>query len=109
MLLYRRTAADYFTLAGAILVMNNIILGMLVQIMHVPVYPAKLITECILFTVSWLVQNKLIFSRKRRLQFRMEKLDSGNCSFMTYRGSVISHPYKPGKEVSDGIFITEAI
>lgn len=68
-----RTAADYFTLAGAILVMNNIILGMLVQIMHVPVYPAKLITECILFAVSWLVQNKFIFSRKRRLQFRIEK------------------------------------
>lgn len=36
-------------------------------------------------------------------------LDGGNCSFMTYRGSVISHPYKPNKEVSDGIFITEAI
>lgn len=36
-------------------------------------------------------------------------LDGGHCSFMTFRNTVASHPYKPEHEVSDGIFITEGI
>ena len=34
-------------------------------------------------------------------------LDGGHCSFMTMQNQVVNHPYKPGHEVQDGIFITE--
>lgn len=54
---------QYFELAAFILVMNNIILEALTQIIHMPVYPAKILTECTLFLISWLVQNFLIFAR----------------------------------------------
>lgn len=58
-----QTAMQYFELAAFILVMNNMILEVLTQIAHVPVYPAKILTECTLFLVSWMVQNFLIFPR----------------------------------------------
>lgn len=58
-----QTAMQYFELAAFILVMNNIILEALTQLVHVPVYPAKILTECTLFLISWLVQNFLIFPR----------------------------------------------
>lgn len=57
-------AVWYFALAGLILTMNNLILETFVQLFHIPVYPAKLLTECLLFVISWLVQRYLIF-RKR--------------------------------------------
>lgn len=34
-------------------------------------------------------------------------VDGGHCSFLTYQGQVINHPYKPEHEVMDGIFLTE--
>ena len=33
-------------------------------------------------------------------------LDGGHCSFMTFEGGTANHPYKPEREVSDGIFIS---
>lgn len=63
------TAVQYFELAVFILVMNNVILEILVQFLHFSVYPAKLLTECILFMISWLVQNCIIFREQRRLRF----------------------------------------
>lgn len=63
-----REAAGYFALAGAILVMNNLILELFVQILHVPVYPAKLLTECLLFAFSWLIQKNVIFRKKKCLK-----------------------------------------
>lgn len=36
-------------------------------------------------------------------------LDGGHCSFLTYQGQVINHPYKPEHEVLDGIFLTEGV
>lgn len=57
-LIFPRTAMDYFLLAGFILVLNNVILESLIQVVHVPVYPAKLLTECLLFMVSWIVTSK---------------------------------------------------
>lgn len=63
-----RTAAEYFLLAMFILVMNNLILGVFVQILHFSVYPAKILTECILFIISWLVQKRVIFKKRLRLE-----------------------------------------
>lgn len=56
-----RETAGYFALAGFILAMNNLILELFVQILGVPVHPAKLLTEGLLFLVSWLIQKHIIF------------------------------------------------
>lgn len=45
------TAVDYFFLAGLILVMNNVFLESFIQILRIPVYPAKLLTESRLFVI----------------------------------------------------------
>lgn len=56
-----RTAAGYFTLAIVILVLNNMVLQMFTQILGLSVYTAKILTECLLFVISWLVQRFVIF------------------------------------------------
>lgn len=58
--------AAYFALAGFILVMNNLILELFVQILRIPVYSAKLLTEFLLFVMSWLVQEHVIFRKGKR-------------------------------------------
>lgn len=68
-----RTAMDYFALAGLILVLNNLILEGLMSFFAMSAYPAKLLTEFILFTISWLVQNKVIFRKKRTLTFGVKE------------------------------------
>ncbi len=69
-----KTTIHYFALAGFILAMNNLILEMFVQVFRVSVYPAKLLTECILFILSWAVQNGVIFR-------------NSNCARMLYPGA----------------------
>lgn len=56
-----RTALEYFTLAVWILVLNNLLLEVFVQMLHIPAYLAKLLAECLLFCLSWMVQNGFIF------------------------------------------------
>lgn len=63
-----REATGYFALAGFILLMNNLILELLVQAFHMPVHPAKLLTECLLFVFSWLIQRYIIFQKKDYLK-----------------------------------------
>lgn len=60
-----RAALQYFELAVFVLFMNNVILEVLVQLLGVSVYPAKLMTECALFLLSWMVQNQVIFRKER--------------------------------------------
>lgn len=60
-----KTAAHYLALAIFILCMNNLLLEMFVQIGHVSVYPAKLLTEAVLFVMSWTVQNCVIFRKHK--------------------------------------------
>lgn len=62
-----KTTVHYFALAGFILIMNNLILEMFVQAFHMSVYPAKLLTECLLFVLSWLIQNCVIFRKGKCL------------------------------------------
>lgn len=64
-----RTAFGYFTLAGFILVMNSFVLGLFVHILRLSVYPAKFLTECLLFLISWLIQNCLIFRQEGGIRF----------------------------------------
>ena len=60
-----RTGSEYIALAGFILMLNNLILEFLTMILEIPVYPAKILTEITLFLVSWLVQKKLIFGKRK--------------------------------------------
>jgi glycosyltransferase involved in cell wall biosynthesis len=55
------TALKYLFLAVSILIMNNAVLLGYAQVLHIPVYPAKLLTELTLFAVSWAVQSTFIF------------------------------------------------
>lgn len=59
------TALPYFELAVLVLFLNNVILGILVHLLGISVYPAKLLTECVLFLLSWLVQNRVIFREEK--------------------------------------------
>lgn len=61
------TVIRYFALAGFILIMNNLILEIFVQVFHMSVYPAKLLTECLLFVFSWVVQKYVIFRKDKML------------------------------------------
>lgn len=61
-----KTAADYVLLAGVILLLNNLLLQGFVLLLQMPVYPAKILTEGVLFIISWLIQKKIIFKRGRR-------------------------------------------
>lgn len=62
------TAFQYFELAAVVLFMNNVILEIFVQFFDFSVYPAKLITECVLFLLSWMIQNRVIFLKEKRLR-----------------------------------------
>nr|WP_191383778.1 bifunctional glycosyltransferase family 2/GtrA family protein [uncultured Lachnoclostridium sp.] len=61
-----RTALDYLALASLILLLNSIVLQALLLFARMPVYPAKILTECVLFVFSYAVQKKIIFRRKKR-------------------------------------------
>lgn len=56
-----KTALNYLALAGAVLLINNLLLQGFLAFLHMAVYPAKLLTECTLFALSWLVQKRVIF------------------------------------------------
>lgn len=58
-------ALQYFLLAAAILFLNNVVLSFFTQVAGIPVYYAKLATECILFLASWTVQKYVIFNNKK--------------------------------------------
>ena len=56
-----KSAAQYFTLAGLILAANTAVLTVLTGTFGIGSLTAKVITEVILFTISWLVQKYVIF------------------------------------------------
>lgn len=58
------SAVQYFILAAVILAGNTLVLGVLVELLDMNQYGAKLLTELLFFTLSWLVQRFLIFRKK---------------------------------------------
>lgn len=60
-----RTAARYALLASAILVANTLALKLTLSL-GVAALPAKLAVEVLLFLSSWVLQNRVVFSRKER-------------------------------------------
>ena len=59
---------SYLGLAAFIFVMNTLILRGIVETFHINAIIAKILTEVILFTLSYLVQKKLVFSREKVAQ-----------------------------------------
>lgn len=58
-----KSAAQYFALAAGIMLLNTIVLNVFVGILGVNVYLAKILVELLFFSVSWIVQQKLIFKQ----------------------------------------------
>lgn len=61
-----RTTVEYIGLASAILFANSIILNSFVFLIDMPIYIAKILTELMMFLISWMIQNKVIFLVKRQ-------------------------------------------
>ena len=61
-----KSAVRYYLLAAGILIANTLLLSFLVQTLHIPKIPAKLLVEATLFTVSWLVQRFFIFNTDKQ-------------------------------------------
>ena len=60
---------EYAALAAGNLILDNMILGILVR-GGIPLYVAKVMTECTMFLFSWIMQHQIIF-RKRGKQYGM--------------------------------------
>jgi len=56
-----KTALQYFILVIFILIGNTLVLSVLVNALGINRFLGKIITEIIFFTVSWLVQRRIIF------------------------------------------------
>lgn len=73
-----KTAMGYLALAAGILFMNNLLLQSFLIILHMPVYPAKILTECTLFCISWFIQKKVIFRNERECYIPLKRERGGN-------------------------------
>ena len=69
-------ALQYFALVVGLLALNYTSLLSL-QAVGLPLLPAKLITELLLFVVSWAVQRRFVFARRRRHQPPVLDRDTG--------------------------------
>lgn len=61
-----KSAVQYFLLALFILCINNIILSTICSLTHLPAMVAKIITELILFIISFVIQRFFIFHNKNK-------------------------------------------
>lgn len=61
-----KTAPRYATLAICLLAGNTCVLAALTGVLGMPALAAKLLVEVTSFTISWLLQNRLVFQLKRR-------------------------------------------
>lgn len=68
-----KTAIDYLVLAILILFLNNMLLQFFLAIFPISIYSAKILTECVLFLGSWIVQKKWIFKRKQEKYVQIQK------------------------------------
>ena len=73
-----KTVTDYLALAAGILFMNNLLLQSFLAIFHMPVYLAKILTECTLFCISWFIQKKIIFRDEKECYIPLKRECGGN-------------------------------
>lgn len=60
-----KTASQYFALVVFIILCNTALLWLFVNVCHMDPYVGKILTEVILFLLSWIVQHSFIFRRKK--------------------------------------------
>lgn len=60
-----KSATEYFALAALILAGNTALLSLLVETLGMNHYLAKILTEMVFFTLSWVVQRFFIFKNRR--------------------------------------------
>ncbi|MDF2566559.1 MAG: glycosyl transferase family 2 [Oscillospiraceae bacterium] len=60
-----QSAPKYFGLVLVIMIANYLLLSLLVQEAHIPVIAAKILTELILFNVSYIIQKRFIFKKEK--------------------------------------------
>ena len=65
----RESFLEYTALAAGNLILDSMILGILVR-GGIPLYVAKVMTECTMFLFSWIMKHQIIF-RKRGKQYGM--------------------------------------
>lgn len=63
---HREGALKYAVLAGGILFLNTIVLSVLTFGLHIPSWLSKLLTEVLLFLVSWTFQKNVVFASGRK-------------------------------------------
>ncbi len=61
----QKSAAQFFTLAAAILACNSVVLNFLANVLNINHYIAKIITEMFFFVFNYTIQNFLIFRKKK--------------------------------------------
>ncbi len=67
-----QSAFQYFLLASFILLSNTLVLNLLVYRLGINEYLAKLLTEIMFFTLSWLGQRFVIFRKRRPIGYKMD-------------------------------------
>lgn len=67
-----QSALQYFLLASFILLSNTLVLNLLVYRLGVNEYFAKLLTELMFFTLSWLGQRFVIFRKNRPVRYKAD-------------------------------------
>ena len=82
-----KTAVDYVALAALILFLNNILLHVFLFVFRIPVYPAKILTECTLFLISWVIQKKLIFCDREELRVSIKKKSGERIPASSFSGA----------------------
>ncbi len=61
-----QSAPKYFGLAAVILFLNYLLISLLNDTLGIPLFISKVLTELILFSMSYIIQEKLVFRNRRR-------------------------------------------
>ena len=69
---------SYLGLALSLFAMNTLLLSAVVEVLGVNAYLAKIITEILLFILSYFVQKHLIFSKQENMPFHTENTTHAN-------------------------------
>ena len=69
---------SYLGLALSLFAMNTLLLSAVVEVLGVNAYLAKIITEILLFILSYFVQKHLIFSKQENAPFHSENTTRAN-------------------------------
>ena len=84
-----RSAVGYFTLALFIMLCGTVLVTFLTETVGMSAYIAKIITEAVMFTVSWSVQHTAVFAEKKNTKGGMTKLKHLNLAAAAYAAVLV--------------------